>query len=379
MKDLTGNRFGRLVVVGPPFKKGGRKYFVTCRCDCGNTKDVTVDNLVYGNTSSCGCSRITDLTGQRFGQLVVVELHHIDDMGSHWVCQCDCGISKVIRGNSLKTGDTKTCGHTLDLVGQRFGKLTVIGKDKSAQDTKQKRVWWTCQCDCGKMTSVSSDNLKSGNTASCGCLKYTSCLVHGMTNTSTYKVWSAMIQRCNNSNDPSYRYYGGRGITVCDRWRVFSNFFEDMGEALDGLEIDRIDNSKGYYKENCRWVTRKENTRNTRGNRYLEFKGLIKCITEWSELTGINVGTIRDRLNKGWPVDKALTVPTRRKSIPKIKNSKFKGARFLTMGDKTLRVDEWAEETRIKRTTIIERLKRGWSVEKALTTPPKEGCFSKKK
>lgn len=320
MSDLTGQRFGKLVVTGPSYTKGGYRMFTMCKCDCGRSREIRESNLVSGNSTSCGCTRIVDLTGRRFGKLTVLSLSHTDDLGSHWLCQCDCGKQKVARANSLRTGDIKTCGqHRLDLTGQRFGKLVVVGRDMSPSKTKQKRVRWACQCDCGNTTSVSSDNLKSGNTISCGCAKFTAKLIHGMTGTPTYSAWDAMIQRCTNPNSLKYSDYGGRGITVCDRWLVFSNFLEDMGVKPDGLELERMDNNNGYFPGNCKWATRVEQARNTRSNR------------------------------------------------------------LLTMGEETLCLAEWSDRTGINHNTIIERLKRGWSVEKALTTPPKEGCFSKKK
>lgn len=318
MADLTGRRFGKLVVVGPSYKKGGYRMFTMCKCDCGRSREFRESNLISGNSTSCGCHRIIDLVGKRYGQLTVLALDHTDDLGSHWLCQCDCGNQKVVRANSLRSGDTKTCGqHRLDLVGKRFGKLIVVGRDLSTT-TKTKRVRWACQCDCGNTTSVSSDNLKSGNTTSCGCAKFTAKLIHGMTGTPTYKAWDGMIQRCTNINDAGYADYGGRGITVCDRWLVFSNFLEDMGVKPDGHELERMDNNRGYYSENCKWATRKEQNKNKRNNR------------------------------------------------------------LLTMGEDTLCLCDWAEKTGINGSTIIERLKRGWSVERALTTPPKQGLFVRK-
>ena len=99
---------------------------------------------------------------------------------------------------------------------------------------------------------------------------------HGMAYTRTYKVWKSMVQRCTNSKDTRYHRYGGRGITVCDDWKDFRNFYRDMGDAPDGLEIDRIDNYKGYCKENCRWVTRKENLNNTKWS-----QELLKHLSSW--------------------------------------------------------------------------------------------------
>lgn len=129
---------------------------------------------------------------------------------------------------------------------------------------------WACDCDCGGSTLVNGTALRNGAVKSCGCLKRIAAqragaanISHGMTMTRTWKIWSGMKRRCNPTNRYA-KYHAGRGITVCDRWRVFENFLEDMGEAPEGLEIDRIDNDGNYEPGNCRWVTRSVNSLNRR-------------------------------------------------------------------------------------------------------------------
>jgi hypothetical protein len=309
MADLTGRKFGKLRVTGPSFRKESFRFFTPCKCECGKDIVVREGNLISGNTSSCGCGRVVDLTGKRFGQLVVKNFDRVDDFGSWWLCQCDCGAQKVIRASALKCGDSKSCGHREDLTGERFSRLLVVGKDNTPTKSKRKRVKWSCLCDCGNTTSVSSDNLKSGNTMSCGCHKNTVSVTHGMTGTPTYKVWDHMMGRCTNENDGGYVDYGGRGIKVCDRWYSFANFVADMGIKPEGLEIDRMDNAGDYTPENCRWVTRKVNCRNTRSNRYITLGDVTKCLVEWEEETGIPKDTIRSRLRRHWSIEKTLTTP----------------------------------------------------------------------
>lgn len=145
---------------------------------------------------------------------------------------------------------------------------------------------------------------------------------HGMSRTAVYKVYQAMIDRCSNENNKSYSEYGGRGIFVCEEWNSFENFYRDMGEP-NGKSLDRIDNNKGYSKENCRWATEKEQSNNTRSNRLLTHDGKTLNITQWSELLGIDRNTIKSRLRYGWSDSEALkrektTTRRRRSNLPTI-------------------------------------------------------------
>jgi hypothetical protein len=153
----------------------------------------------------------------------------------------------------------------IDLSGQRFGQLLVLRRaDKT--DSKH-NSYWLCRCDCGKLKTVRGGNLKH-QTRSCGCLMAGNNLVHGHTRnrkwTPTYRTWITMLHRSTTKNqkDDHWKHYAGRGITVCERWRSFENFLADMGERPEGRSIDRIDNDKGYYPENCRWATPKEQNAN---------------------------------------------------------------------------------------------------------------------
>jgi len=141
---------------------------------------------------------------------------------------------------------------------------------------------------------------------------------HGMNKTPIYEIWCGMIKRCSNKNSNSYHNYGGRGISVCDEWLKFDNFYRDMGDRPENASIDRINMNGNYEPGNCRWATRKEQSRNTRSNNLVEFNGETKCLTEWAEQVGVKVATLWNRLNSGWDIDKALTTPTRKFTINKI-------------------------------------------------------------
>lgn len=165
----------------------------------------------------------------------------------------------------------------MELVGKRFGKLTVVER---MQNSKAHKTRWLCRCDCGNEVIVVGSNLQSGNTTSCGCLhnellaesNAKTKITHGHSKSRLYTIWTDMKQRCNNPNDRYYKLYGGRGICVCKEWehdfQAFYNWATSHGYK-DSLSIDRIDNEKGYSSDNCRWATAKEHAENRRngGNR----------------------------------------------------------------------------------------------------------------
>lgn len=152
-------------------------------------------------------------------------------------------------------------------------------------------------------------------------------LRHGMAKTRIYGVWTSMKARCLNPNTDAYPNYGGRGITVCDRWLVFDNFLADMGVPDIGMTLERLDNNRGYGPDNCVWATRTDQARNHRRNRTITVGDRSHSMTEWAEITGIKAATIWQRLKKGWPEQDAVGVPIvrTRKGVPR-------GARIYSYG-----------------------------------------------
>lgn len=159
----------------------------------------------------------------------------------------------------------------INLTGQKFGLLTVLAEADAQICGKHRIRRYACLCDCGNTKTATQNNLRRGGTRSCGCLRKMlggprtkhGHSAHGRV-TTTYNIWCAMIKRCTKPNRKDYKYYGGRGITVCERWRVYENFLADMGERPKGLSIDRINNDGNYEPNNCRWATREEQRANQR-------------------------------------------------------------------------------------------------------------------
>lgn len=197
-------------------------------------------------------------------------------------------------------------------ISRRFGKLTVL----SGAGVRNQKSLVLCRCDCGREKIVYYKDLRSGNTRSCGCVQREKLgalnRTHGKTSTPEYAIWCAIIARCFNPNYKRFSGYGGRGITLCDRWRnSFEAFLSDMGTRPSPQHsIDRFpDNDGNYEPGNCRWATRREQSRNTRRTRMLTFRGQTKCLSDWAAELGVSYLMILKRLKRGWTIEMALSVP----------------------------------------------------------------------
>lgn len=205
-------------------------------------------------------------------------------------------------------------GRFIDLTGRKFGRLTVIAR----AENKGEIVFWLCECECGKVRVVQGCSLRSGRTKSCGCLQKEKVAkmheTHGQAcgnHTRIYKIYHKIKGRCTKENDSCYKEYGGAGITLCDEWlndfRTFYEWAMANGYA-DNLTIDRIDGTKGYSPDNCRWATYKVQNNNTSRNHLITYNGKSQTMAQWAEEMGINYGTLSARLNRSkWSIERALT------------------------------------------------------------------------
>ena len=201
----------------------------------------------------------------------------------------------------------------LELEGKRFGNLVV--QRRVENDKRSRCSRWLCKCDCGKEVIMRGYTLTSGHSKSCGCKNVEATIKrqtkHGLPRDRLYTIWKNMRQRCNNPNSQDYNIYGGRGIKICEEWNDYSVFHKwalNNGYSQD-RSIDRINVNSGYSPNNCRWATSLEQGNNTRTNRFIEIDGEVHTVAEWARIKGLRVGVIRCRLHSGWDERRAIMTP----------------------------------------------------------------------
>lgn len=247
--------------------------------------------------------------------------------------------------------------------GQRFGRLTAVRfvRRRYFPSGKSMAVW-EFQCDCGKATHALANNVRRLHTTSCGCyLNQRRIEVHTKHGDAKnglphpiYTVWCGIKQRCEDVNCRLYPRWGGRGIKVL--WSSYEDFKRDMETTYQpGLQIERIDNNGQYCKENCKWATPTEQANNRRSNVVLEFNGQKMAATLWARKLGIEPAMLRARLKNGWSIQKALTTP-------KV------GPMMIAFRGEILPLRTWANQFNLDYRLIWKRIKSGWNVELALTS-----------
>ena len=263
-----------------------------------------------------------ELTGQTFGGWTVIT--RSPDKPSYWQCRCTCGtVQDVFSGNLTRSVSTgcKKCRwkrhehpREYDLTGERFGAWLAL--HPGAKDH------WLCRCDCGETKEVNTSSLTKGTSKGCrGCMRQRDPhqglggLKHGLYKSGEYTSWRSMRARCEDPKHDSFADYGGRGITVCERWKTsFEAFLEDMGRKPTRQHtLDRIDADGPYAPHNCRWATPTEQNRNKRYNFHVTVRGITMTLTEAIAYLGGTViyQTVLGRIRRGWDVEIAITTPAR--------------------------------------------------------------------
>lgn len=197
-------------------------------------------------------------------------------------------------------------------VGEVYGRLTVLGVGKRHLAPRVNEYYAVCKCSCGSPAKlVSVKCLKQGTTLSCGCFHRDRVTTHGLEQNQFYGRWSMMLDRCYNPKNKSFKNYGGRGIRVCDRWFDVRAYVADLPEGyFEGAELDRIDNDRNYEPGNVHWVTSLANNGNRRSSKNITFNGKTQNLVRWSEEVGVAYRTLRFRIKNGWSIEAALTTPT---------------------------------------------------------------------
>lgn len=319
---------------------------------------------------------LLDISGHVFGRLTAVE--RVSNKGSavQWFCRCECGESRVVSTTSLRNGYVQSCGcrrleswaraarsfyerSDADVTGRIFGRLTAV-----CRVTEKGKQRWKCVCECGGTTIAHLSNMQRGFTKSCGCLRRENTVslhtTHGASRPRDrhyheYTIWAAMKRRCSNEKCKNFPDYGGRGIYACPRWfNDFASFFSDMGERPKHMTIDRIDNDGSYtcgkcddciargVPFNCRWATRKVQAQNRRCNVVVMAFGESLASSAWEIRTGVPAQVINERIRHGWSPEKAVSTPVRAKGQSSTKTHATTPAAASAMAAKTHGEDESA-------------------------------------
>lgn len=242
-----------------------------------------------------------NLIGQRFGRLVVIAKDEAKStLKSYWVCKCDCGAEKSIRGISLVKA-TRSCGclskEYEDFSEQQFGSWTAIRRTRGKPN-----ALWECRCVCGTISEVARNSLVAGTSTSCGCVRISKATTHGHNKrgkrSSEYTSWRDMLRRCCDTTHPKYKDYGGRGIAVCQEWREsFEAFLRDMRyKPTPKHTTHRFDNDRNYEPSNCSWATKLQQARHTRRSLMITFNDKTQCASAWAEELGISPIMLYNRI-----------------------------------------------------------------------------------
>lgn len=273
-----------------------------------------------------------DLTGQTFGQLIVIErLANYKKNQTYYKCVCSCGKEVIINSSRLINGKKTSCGCIKenqrkfeDLTGKKFNHLQVLAYSHSKKQPDGRNVYfWKCLCDCGNIAYISSSHLKTGHTTSCGCVleKHRKNLGKnsyktGLSKTRIWRIYCNMINRCRNEKISMYKHYGERGITFCEEWEPHKNGFENFcnwsfkNGYSENLTLDRIDVNGNYEPSNCRWVDMYVQANNKRATKFFVYNGEALTISQIARKYNVDKYVLYSRVNKlGWDIEKAVELP----------------------------------------------------------------------
>jgi hypothetical protein len=249
----------------------------------------------------------------------------------------------------------------IDRTGMRFGRLSVTGPVSYPGFGTR----WHCKCDCGNEVTVEGHNLDSGNTKSCGCSR----IKHGLTGTRVAGIWKMMMGRCYDEKTLGYHNYGGRGITVCERWHDKEKFFADMGHPPSGLTLERRNGDKNYEPDNCYWATWKEQQNNKRNNVRVTAFGRTQTIQQWADETGINGRTLHNRIQRSKMDPEAALTLEKFGSLRKVSGAYSDRAnnRMITAFGQTKTISAWVRDENIRVGTLRDYLdNKGMAPEEAV-------------
>ena len=320
MEVYENLKFNNITVLSTDiFNINGKKYY-KCKCDCDNEKYIQEATIRTRRIRDCGCGEFARkrLIGKKFGRLLVVDANRDNKTNKKnimCICQCECGNIRNIPASALKRRKSCGCIQKLDFSkykGKKYGNITII----DIVDENNKII--KCKCSCGnifetKLYYITNKNHKIISCGKCGN-KYNYSKPSERQRLSA--VLRNMIDRCYNESAKDYKWYGARGIKVCDDWINSANSFIDWSISngyKKGLSIDRINNNIGYYPNNCRWVTIKDQQNNRRNNVRYNFNNQLMTLPQIAEKVKINYNTIRSRLRKGMSFEESINTPLMRR------------------------------------------------------------------